>query len=66
MGCDGIVSHKQVMPNAPSAVGSVAYPILDTVLVRNRAKVSRSVPKDLIDAWDCAKFVQIAPSQTSA
>lgn len=66
VGCDGIVSDKQVMPNASAAVGSVAYPILDTVLVRNRAKVSRSVSKDLIDAWDGAEFVQIAPSQTSA
>jgi hypothetical protein len=66
VGFDGIVSHKQEMPNAPSAIGGVAYPILDTILVRNGTKVSRSMPEDLIDAWDCPKFVQIAPSQTSA
>lgn len=66
MGGDGVVRHQQVMAYAASAVGSVTYPILDPVLVRYRARVSRSVPKDLIDAWDRAEFAQIAPSQTSA
>ena len=66
MGSDGIVSHKQIVPHAASAVGSVAYPILDAVLVRNWAEISRSVPKNLIDAWNRAEFVQITPSQTSA
>jgi hypothetical protein len=66
MGSDGVVSHKQVVSHATSAVGGVAYPILDAVLVRNWTEISRSMPENLIDAGDCTEFVQITPSQTPA